>query len=330
MALLHEAHPVLWHYTTANGLCGILRSQQLWATNFRYLNDDEELKGFFERKFPVLLETGVNTGIEKVLGTPRGNEMLRIAGSVEEIRANFLRGLKESITSTTLGLEVYVTSFCYPATDRDLENGLLSQWRGYGHDGGYAVSFDTEGFNELLAKEQDNYEHAFLNFSDVDYHHDDWLSDGNRHEETLEWERSVTEIVTKVVVEGNLEKKAEDLFAPILAQAIRHKHYGFREECEVRLAAVRLPKQILKEAEAKGEKVPPNKPVSFYPRSGVLVPYISFFDSIPEEQRKLPIKGIVVGPHPEKQKRQRAVQMLLEELELDVPVTVSDIPYLGR
>lgn len=327
---LHEAHPLLWHYTTATGLNGILKSHQLWATNFRYLNDDEELRGFFERKFPALLKTGIDKGVERVLSTARGREMLKVAGDVEGIKANFSKGLCESLTSTTLGLDVYVTSFCYPSSRRDLQNGLLSQWRGYGHDGGYAITFDTFGLNDLIHKEQTQYQHAYTSFSDVDYHHDDWMSDDNRHEETVEWERSVSDIIAKVVAEGNLEKKAEDLFAPLVAQAIRHKHYGFREECEVRLAAVRLPKRLLKEVRGMGEQGPPNKPVLFFPRSGVLVPYISFFDNIPDEERKLPIKGIVVGPHPEKQKRQRAVQMLLEEIEIDVPVTVSDIPFLGR
>jgi uncharacterized Fe-S radical SAM superfamily protein PflX len=33
----------IFHYTTAEGLKGILTSQTLWATDFRYLNDTEEL-----------------------------------------------------------------------------------------------------------------------------------------------------------------------------------------------------------------------------------------------------------------------------------------------
>jgi len=252
MVELHEAHPLLWHYTTAAGLNGILKSNQLWATNFRYLNDDEELRGFFERKFPALLNIGIDNGVEKVLKTSRGREMLKEAGDVESIKAIFFNGLSESLALTTLGLEVYVTSFCYPSTPRDLANGLLSQWRGYGHDGGYAITFDTLGLNDLINKEQTHYQHAFINFSDVDYHHDECISDDTRHEETVEWERSVSDIIANVVAEGNLERKAEDLFAPIVAQAIRHKHYGFREECEVRLAAVRLPKQLLKEVQSKG------------------------------------------------------------------------------
>ncbi len=32
----------LWHYTTAEGLKGILSSQTLWVTDYRYLNDSSE------------------------------------------------------------------------------------------------------------------------------------------------------------------------------------------------------------------------------------------------------------------------------------------------
>jgi hypothetical protein len=39
-----EQYPTLFHYTTESGLYGILRSQQLWATHYAYMNDSEELR----------------------------------------------------------------------------------------------------------------------------------------------------------------------------------------------------------------------------------------------------------------------------------------------
>lgn len=60
------------------------------------------------------------------------------------------------------------------------------------------------------------------------------------------------------------------------------------------------------------------------------MPYIAFFDAIPDDQRKLPIQEIIVGPHPDKLKRKKAIEMRLAELGLDVPVRASEIPYLGR
>lgn len=324
-----DAYPMLWHYTTAAGLDGILKSQQLWATDFRYLNDAEELRGFFERKLPCLIYKGIDEGICKIAHLPRYQEMLKDAGGDDNIRKDLFEWLHDSMTNVTLKLNVYVTSFCYSTVDAELENGLLSQWRGYGHDGGYAIIFDTKGLSNLLETEQKQYKYPILNFSDVDYHHNDWENDTSRHLETIEWERKVKDIVSEIVVDGDLEIKAVELAQPTIMLAIRHKHQGFKEECEVRIVAVQFPKNMI-EAAGKIDVFPSNKAVSFRPYSGVLVPYISLFDGIPESDRKLPIKHIVVGPHPDKWKRQKSVQMMLDKLEIKATVSVSDIPFLGR
>lgn len=320
-----DTYSELWHYTTAAGLEGILKSQQLWATNIRYLNDDEELRGFFEHKLPDLLKSGIDDGIHKICGLPRYQEMLAFAEDHDSIKYTFIEGLHDSLTAVTLKLEVFITSFCYTLPEF-LEDGLLSQWRGYGHDGGYALVLDSKALNDLIVREQEQYKYSFVSFSDVDYHAKDWVNDTNRHEETLEWERKVREIVSRVVVEGDLEKQGEELFEPIIALAIRHKHRGFKEEREIRIATVRRPNKIASQRE--GEI--PKKAVYFYNRSGVLVPYISLFDGISSKEHRLPIKEIIVGPHPEKMKRQQAIQMLLNELEIEAEVRVSDIPFLGR
>ena len=289
------------------------------------------MSGFFKRKFPVLLEEGVTIGVDEVIKTARGQEMLKATGSIDGIKREFINGFSSSLIPVTLGLEVYITSFSYAPPGVESVNGLLSQWRGYGHDGGYAIIFDTKGLKELCAKEQQRYKHAIVNFSDVDYHQADWQTNPKRYEEIIKWERSVREIISRIVIEGGLEKKAEVLFEPIVALATRHKHIGFQEEREVRIAAIRLPGKMLREAAVRGMDAPLTKKVFFYSRSGLPIPYISLFDGIPPEEKKvLPIKEIVVGPHVDKVKRRESVLMLLEELRIEVPVRVSEIPYLGR
>lgn len=45
-SLLNEKpdNEILYHYTDQNGLCGIIVSKKVWATNIYYLNDSEEFK----------------------------------------------------------------------------------------------------------------------------------------------------------------------------------------------------------------------------------------------------------------------------------------------
>jgi hypothetical protein len=329
---IFEKYPMLWHYTTATGLDGILRSQQLWATDFRYLNDDEELRGFFIRKFPSILRKGIDEGINKIAHSPRYQHMIEVAGDEDKIKSKFYQTLYDKIKEVTLELNVYVTSFCF-SSESVSNDGLLSQWRGYGHDGGYAIVFDTKGLSNLLDKEQEQFTYPFWDLSDVDYHDDELKNNTIRHPETIKWERKIIEIVSKIVVdveEGNFEKIAAELAEPTIMLAIRHKHQGFKEECEVRIVIVLFPNNII-EAAGMLEIYPLSiKTVLFRQFAGVLVPYISLFDNIPENDRKLPIKRIIVGPHPDKWKRQKSVQMMLDKLEIEATVSVSDIPFLGR
>lgn len=51
-------------------------------------------------------------------------------------------------------------------------------------------------------------------------------------------------------------------------------------------------------------------------------PYILLFDGMPCAVLKLPIKEIYIGPHPNELDRQHAIQMLLNELDLDITVSV--------
>lgn len=57
--------------------------------------------------------------------------------------------------------DVYVASLCNPS-DQAPDHGLLSQWRGYGQDGGYAVVFDRAGLSAALEHEQEKWFYNFL------------------------------------------------------------------------------------------------------------------------------------------------------------------------
>ena len=319
-----ENHPQLWHYTTALGLHGILTSQQLWATNILYLNDAEEFTGFFDRKLLCILKEGVREGIAEALKTTEGVNFISTAGGPEALEENLSNGLLGSLRSNTLNLKAYVTSFCCTPQTLDSDDGLLSQWRGYGSDGGYAIVFDTQGLYELLRDEQRRFFYSYVHWGDVDYYDGDAVT-GASHEEKLNWEAAILKTVASIVHERN-RNPVEALYEPILSLSTLHKHRGFREECEVRIAAMTLPREHTRKAgDNRLEKA-----VHFTPRSGLLVPYIALFERPTGEVAKLPIRKIIVGPHPEKLKRQKAVEMLLDQLGIEAEVVPSDIPYLGR
>jgi len=119
---------MIWHYTNAQGLLGILGSRTLWASSADYLNDFSELH-FGRTAFIAALDRVV-----KQLGgsTDEHGKPLRGWGlwvTAEHMRERFS---PESVPRLP---GAFVTSFC---SDGD----LLSQWRGYSGGAGFSIAFD--------------------------------------------------------------------------------------------------------------------------------------------------------------------------------------------
>jgi hypothetical protein len=119
--------PTLFHYTDANGLCGIVRSGALWATHIDYLNDAQEFK------YAHHLITNVFERLEEQ----------------EPGKAARLHDIKKCLQGHyalwEAALAPYVACFCK-------SDNVLSQWRAYASNcGGFAVGFDPEKLIALYA-----------------------------------------------------------------------------------------------------------------------------------------------------------------------------------
>jgi Protein of unknown function (DUF2971) len=318
-----EVHRELWHYTTAAGLHGILKTQQLWATNILYLNDAEELTGFFDRKLPQLIRKGVTKGIAQLGRSQQVIAAIRAAGGLSQLEDSLTAEFGSVLRKATLNLQIYVASFCH--TPEEIANeGLLSQWRGYGPDGGYALVFDTARLGELLHAEGQRFFYSKLDLGNADYHDER----NDPYEETIEWDSAVQKAVSDALIKRN-QHFGLNLFEPLVSLATRHKHRGFREECEVRIVTLIPDEKLIVEARIHGEKRE-RKKLQFISREGLLVPHIDLFGCFPDQATRLPISKIVVGPHPDKIKRQQVIRHLLDELKIKADVVISDIPYIGR
>lgn len=146
---LAKVHPELFHYTNAKGLIGIIESQSIWATHYAYLNDSEEIRHLLKSRLPDLLRTVVNEYLDKF--TQDESIQLRIdqQGDRKKIVDSFIQKIrnvnKKFLLEDALA-EPYIASFCTTSGLEEkgvrkqvAQHGLLSQWRGYGNDGGYAI-----------------------------------------------------------------------------------------------------------------------------------------------------------------------------------------------
>jgi len=101
----------VYHYTTADGLSGILKTQCLHATDVRYMNDPSE-------------QLYADALIQRVIRNRNSDPLL-------EVLAETIRGTLQHVKVAT-----YAACFCE-------KPDLLSQWRAYSSAGtGYAIEFD--------------------------------------------------------------------------------------------------------------------------------------------------------------------------------------------
>lgn len=330
-----EAHTEVYHYTTAVGLEGILRTRQLWATHMSYLNDAEEHTGFFVRRLPKLLDLPSREAVAELMNTKEGREAINSieVGGPERAVEQFRRELADVARKTTIELnEPYLVSFCSGNAHGTRTDGLLSQWRGYGTDGGYAIVFDSSRLEEIIGREVLAFEYQFGNFADVDYDFPE-AADKPAHPERDEWEAKIQIAFKKFILSRGAEHV--NLHTEISALSSRYKHYGFAEEQEVRIVLVPAHEEVHKAAmeiaKRTGRTLMPRKPIKFRERGGILIPYLELFGGeINGPAGDLPIQRILIGPHPDREKRAVAVRSMVKQYGMSVPVHVSGIPYLGR
>lgn len=119
---------LLFHYTTPDGLIGIVSNNALWATSVFYLNDSQELIG------------GINIA-RKHLNDLRANSTdeqdARIAWLLHDTRN----------VGTAQSKAVYVCSL-------SSEPDRLSQWRAYCRGGGFSIGFPADQLRDAAESQQ--------------------------------------------------------------------------------------------------------------------------------------------------------------------------------
>jgi Protein of unknown function (DUF2971) len=333
MGNLSDAHPALYHYTTLQGVQGIAQHQTLWATHWRYLNDAVEISAFRDR-LPELLAPAVREGIQTLLKVPANQPLIRQVGGEAAVTAEVLRGIVVGTYEALLGndhtpayIEPFLLSFSTPRDSLVAEHGLLSQWRAYGQDGGYAVVFDTARLGALLNQEAERWCWSGFLAGDVVYSSDPPARFTEEFGEQVDLLRSEFKQFLASAGDHDL---SEHVFSALVQCACRYKHWGFHEEREVRLVVIPPGPDVLAEGQRRGLKTD-IRPQHHFMRGEARVPCLHLFEGIARlPDKPLPITRVIVGPHRDQRQRRDALENDLHHLKVDVAVTMSEIPYVGR
>lgn len=326
MKKVSEVYKKLCHYTTWEGLYGILEAQTLWATNYRFLNDYSEII-LFKDKLISLITPYVLEGFEKrIKSLPDIIEKIQKEGGLPKVVQHDSEGFI-NLQYDALGDEIYILSFCGQLENptNSVNNGLLSQWRGYGAGGGAALVFDTQKLEQILEVEETRFEYSAIFLADIVY------SDNEQKlKDELSDNLSIIADVSKQFFDHEILNQqrqidASKAYAPFVNCISRYKHYGFSEENEVRVVALPtvLDERLLKLADLKGVRLKPEKKRAVRQKNGRQIPYIALFNST---DIKLPIEKIIVGPH--RDKEARAMRLRERFKKLNIEVACSEIPYV--
>jgi hypothetical protein len=138
LASLPEDVPeVIYHYTNSVGLLGILSSQELWLGDIEFMNDAEELA--YAR--PALVAE-----LEAKADALWPADARDTGETAEQNRAGMLRMIRDFLTRASATYHAYAACFCE-------DSDLLSQWRGYAGEGGYAIGFRTAALASMAERE---------------------------------------------------------------------------------------------------------------------------------------------------------------------------------
>lgn len=322
----------LWHYTNLDGLKGILSSQTLWATNYRYLSDSSEFLHsqsiIYQEVLPKVLdviknECKKNSHTQKIIEAYGGITSIAEIETNETIRDILFEAL---LNSPNLPQIPFVLSFC-KASEEDTflqENGLLSQWRGYGKDGGYAVIFDMEKLINEFSKERNSFYHGISTHGDVVYEPDK-LAIKDDLKKSLE---IISKYVYKVYrFRLYREAAGEEINSLFLCMALL-KHKGFKEEAEYRFCTMTYCKEAQHNQYFVKDRNKSFKEVLMRNDGGTFVPYIEMFER--SSKLKLPLKKVCIGPHRDKKLRAESIKIYLNSIGLNhIEVICSEIPYVG-
>lgn len=305
----------LFHYTTAAGLIGILTSGQIWSTAYYCTNDESELT------------TG--QGVLRPLFYQEAHRLREAGDRRVQIFANrgvdidyYADQFEKAISGSALShLCTYITCFFRPSAKEDFLHGLLSQWRAYGSDGGYALHFNRSKMQEALDSFGDG-ESIEYDLQDIRYSPDNSLKEdvlGHKGAFLAAFHEYLDDLAEPLTFEsrGRRNPIYGLIGGPLEAYLsyISHtKNLHFAEERETRLSITQF--------------VPAKKgcqPVSYFNRDGLVVPYVKS----PLDRLDILdcLEWVVVGPGPRLHARFKAVTQLIRQLGRNIEVRASHIPF---
>ncbi|WP_458407860.1 DUF2971 domain-containing protein [Anaerotignum sp.] len=287
----------LYHYTTAEGVRGIVENREFMATKSDFLNDKLEFQYAVEVMERLTEKYIVNTSLRERFFSELKKEIDRL-GIIAPVCEDY--DCKEE------GLSFYVVAFS------KLQNNALL-WAEFTDFKGYCLEFDYEKLVE-------GFQHRVFLHGTVIYDEEEQMN--GLLESLLSCIRNLEkEVMTDLtgffeeeteISDTSLEKLAEEMAVVVSVYAMFFKKSFFEGEEEYRFV---FPPVINELGVAKPE---------FRLLDQIFLPYIMVeFD---REQKEIPLESVMVGAKNNSDIAVRGMKYFLRSQGLELPVLLSDIP----
>jgi hypothetical protein len=308
----------LYHYTSAGGLHGILEGNKFWATHAAYLNDSQEFTYGMQ-----LLLAELEAADQPPPPPPQAPENVTITDVLVAFVPWLLgKALRLHFQQRTNFLRQNAGPF---VTCLSAARDQLSQWRGYGTGGGYAIRFDPQALRESLTRDRPEVqtppEEIFgvpmLERRLIKMEYETSAQIRQVHEQVTQFIKTFGEMLaSENLGSAGMPQRVQELLRtelnPLLTAALglttRLKHPGFREEQEYRIVVF-------------------SPPEFFGPNDIGLIPRLNITFN------PTCIKEIMIGPGQHMDTRESSVRAYLQrhaDRYPGVEVTRSETPFTGR
>lgn len=308
----------IFHYTTAQGLAGILQSNCIWATHFLALNDRQEFRAardsmaafVGQRMAERLAALKINKLILQTPGTPPLRDVASEQG------AHFVDSLYAAMFATQQPF-VFSGFVCDRSKKDEFQNGVLQHWATYGSAGGFAIQINPHILANVLHAQEERFEGDVWSTGKVDY------SKGIEPPQSLRPYYDDLGRQAQIAAEMGLLKPEEKIdiaktIQPFIRIASYLKHNFFAIEHEARLVIMRTTPII--------EGLMPH---ALFLRScgHDLISYVKVLEDRFVTTPGL-VERIIVGPGGDRERRCECIKEYLNARHLLIDIQASEIPYI--
>lgn len=327
--IVSKQFPELFHYTKMSAFESIYKTQQFWPTHYEDLNDSTEfarfrlkVREFIRPKIRKIFDKRIQGSAEIAVDV---NGQGGIDVVVDEEAERLLDTVHSNTFSNHMYKETFVSSFCaHNIPSYEASHGLISQWRGYGADGGIAIVLDTFVVEGRIKHEYNDVSQLQIMYmGDVIY-------DDNDVRIKKDF-KNVFEHFPKILEIGYSDKElgSEKKFVSHFEKMHDHfllgstlvKHHAFHEENEIRIVVSPMTRDSFSPYNPDDPKL--QKEIRYRQLGNYEARYIELFGDAP-----LPIKRIIVGPSRIQNLNYQRIRDIVDK-NACIKVVKSEIPFLG-